>query len=454
MKFWKKGFKRGGVHLPEYKEFTEKKGLNNAPVPKKVKIPLFQHIGKPAIAVVKVGDEVKEGDLIGKRDGDLSANVHASIPGKITGMGDIFLPNGQKSGYVEIEFNGTFKKWNKLHEDWGKFSRQELIEMIREAGIVGLGGAAFPSHVKYTPPKKVESLLINGAECEPFLTVDDRLMQEKAEALVTGIKILQKALNPKKTYVGIEDNKKEAIEIMRKAGPGVYEVVELRTRYPQGGEKQLIEAILNRELPTGRLPFEIGVVATNVGTLFAVYEAVIYEKPLIERLVTISGQIVKWPGNYKVRIGTLIETLLRECHLFTDPAKVVVGGPMMGTAQFELDIPVIKGTSGILVFSEEEIKPKKETPCIRCGRCLNVCPAGLYPTVMYHQIQTNRIEESLDIGLKDCIECGACSYICPSKIKLVNYFKSAKMNIRANRSFSPNQIPVVQKGWNYEKEGK
>lgn len=451
MKLLKKGFRRGGVKLPEHKEFTEKKEITNAPVPKRVKIPMNQHIGKPAVPVVRIGDNVQEGTLIGRMDGGLSANVHASIPGTIMEMGEIFLPNGQKSAYVEIEFNGNFRKWHKRNAHWESFSTAQLLEMVREAGIVGLGGAAFPTHVKFAPPKPIQNLIINGAECEPFLTVDDRLMQEKADELAEGIRIAQKILNPRNIYLGIEDNKKEAVERMEKAGEGLFETIPMRTRYPQGGEKQLIEAILGKELPSGKLPFHIGTVVSNVGTIYAIYEAVVYEKPLFERLVTVSGQIVKWAGNYKVRLGTLLGDLLQEVQLFTDPAQVVVGGPMMGVTQYSLDIPVTKGTSGVLVFSREEIRYKKEHPCIRCGRCINVCPVGLFPNMMFSYIQANRLEESERIGLEDCIECGSCSFICPSKIPLVSYFKSAKLNLRQGRVFYPNRIPLVR-GWKYEKK--
>lgn len=453
MKLWKNTFKRGGVHLPEHKEATEKKAITNAPVPKKVYIPLHQHIGKPAKLVVNVGDEVQEGDLIASADGAFSANVHASIPGKVTALGETFLPNGIKSAYVEIEFNGNFKKWPLKNEDCLKFSKEELLERIKDAGIVGLGGATFPSHVKFSPPKEVETLLINGVECEPFLTVDDRVMQERVNELYKGLEILKKVLNPKQILVGIEDNKKEAIEKMNEASKDLFKVVPLKTQYPQGGEKQLIEAAIGVELPKGKLPFDIGVVVTNISTVYAVFEAIAYEKPLFEKVLTISGQIVKFPGNYKVKIGTLIEDLLTECQIFTKPEKVVIGGPMMGVAQYTLQTPIVKGTSGVLLFSKEEIKPKKEHPCIRCGRCMQVCPIGLFPTMMYRNIQVNRLDEVEKIGLHDCIECGACSYICPSKIPLVNYFKSAKINLKSQKSFYPNRIPTVR-GWKYAEKDK
>ncbi|HCL57762.1 MAG TPA: electron transport complex subunit RsxC [Spirochaetia bacterium] len=451
MNLLKKGFKRGGVKLPEHKETTEHKKIINAPVPKRVKIPLQQHIGKPAIPVVQIGDEVKEGTLIGKMDGDFSANIHSSIPGKVIGIGDIYNPNAQKSRYIEIEFKGNIKYWEIKNSKWDLFSKDELLERIKNAGIVGMGGATFPAHMKYKPPVPIETLLINGAECEPFLTVDDRLMSEKAVELREGIRILKKILNPKKIFIGVEDNKIEAIEMLEKNSANEYEVVPLRTRYPQGGEKQLIEAVLKVEVPSGALPFQVGVVVANISTIYAIYEAILFEKPLYERLVTVSGQIVKWPGNYKVRIGTLIHDLLHDCQLFINPAKIISGGPMMGYSQLTDDTPITKGTSGIVVFSKEEIKFKKEKPCIRCGRCMQACPVGLFPNIMYNNISINDLQSAEKIGLKDCIECGACSFICPSKIQLVNYFKSAKLNLKRNISLSLNKIPRV-KGFEYGKE--
>lgn len=453
MRLLKKGFKRGGIRLPENKETSEHRKITNAPVPKKVQIPMLQHIGKPAVPCVQVGDMVEEGTLIGMRDGDFSANIHASIPGKVSAIGECFTPSGQKSIFVEIEFAGSFKKWQKKNTDWERLSTEELLYLIQKAGVVGLGGATFPTHIKLNPAGRVKNLVINGAECEPFLTIDDRLMQEKVEEIREAVRIYKKILAPEAVYIGIEDNKKEAIEILSQSSGNDFEVVPLKSRYPQGGEKQLVEAVLGIEIPRGKLPFEAGVVVSNVGTLYAVYEAVVYEKPLYERLVTVSGQIVKWPGNYKVRIGTLFEDLLSECKLFTEPKKLVAGGPMMGVAQQSLKTPVTKGTTGLVVFSKEEIRAKKEHPCIRCGRCMTVCPMGLFPNMMFGAIQVNHLEKSEEIGLMDCIECAACSFICPSRIPLVNYFKSAKMNLKAKRVLYLNRIPVVR-GWKYGKDEK
>lgn len=449
----KKTFKRGGIKLPEHKETSKHRKIANAPIPKKVRIPMLQHLGKPAIPCVEVGDIVEEGTLIGVKDGDFSAHVHASIPGKVTALGVDFTPTGQKSRFVEIQFSGSFKNWEKKNPHWERMPNPNLLNLIEKAGVVGLGGATFPTHIKLNPNKRINHLVINGAECEPFLTIDGRLMQEKAEELKEAIKIYKKILNPRSIIVGIEDNKEKAIEMLQRVAKNSFEVMPLKSRYPQGSEKQLIEVALGFEIPKGKLPFEVGVVVSNVGTLFAVYEAIVYEKPLYERLITVSGQIIKWPGNYKVRLGTLIEDLLVECKIFTEPKKIVVGGPMMGVAQQSLQTPLTKGSTGVIVFSKEEIKAKKEHPCIRCGRCMGVCPMGLFPNKMFSAIQANHLEKSEEIGLMDCIECAACSFICPSRIPLVNYFKSAKINLKAKRVLYLNRTPLVR-GWKYEKDTK
>ena len=445
----KKAFKKGGILLPEHKEETENRPLVNGPIPKKVKVPLLQHIGKPAVPIVKIGDKVDEGQLIGQMDGEFSSNVHSPIMGTVTEIGEIYTPTGIRSKYIGIEFSGTIKNWNKININWEKFKEKEILDMIKNAGIVGLGGAAFPSHIKFNPPKKIEILIINAAECEPYLTIDDRVMQEKIDSLITGIEILKKIIKPKKVYIGIEDNKISAIEIMEKKINNVAEIAILKTRYPQGGEKQIINAILGIEVPKNKLPYEIGVIVTNVATVYSVYEAVIKEKPLIERFVTIAGQIIKWPGNNKLKIGTIIRDILEDVKILTIPKKIVVGGPMMGISQYTMDTPIIKGSSGIIVFSEEELEKRKEHPCIRCGRCLKVCPIGLFPALMYHEIYSNNIEKTKEIGIFDCIECGACSYICPSQIPLVTYFKSAKINLKNENSYYPNKIPIVRR-WRYE----
>lgn len=450
MKFLRNGFKKGGIKLPENKETTNTIKITNASIPNRVRIPMLQHIGKPAIPCVKIGDLVKEGQLIGTADGDLSANVHASIPGKVTAIGELFVPTAQRSVYVEIEFGGSFTKWEKKNEKWDMFSPQELLKRIKDAGIVGMGGGAFPTHIKLKPSKPIQTIIINGTECEPYLTADERLMEEKAVEIREGIKILKRILNPRRIVVGIEDNKDSAIEALTKVAGKDFEVFSVDTRYPQGSEKQLIEAILDQELPRNTLPFEIGTVIFNVGTVFAIYEAIVYEKPLFERIVTLTGQLVKWPGNYKVRLGMELSALLQD-KVFSEPAKIVIGGPMMGVAQFTVNTPIIKGSSGILVFSKEEVKYKKERPCIRCGRCMGVCPMGLFPNMMFSYIQVNDLDNAKKIGVEDCIECGACSYVCPSKIQLVRYFKSAKINLKANRLFALNKTPVI-KGLKYGKE--
>ncbi|MDH4129502.1 MAG: electron transport complex subunit RsxC [Spirochaetota bacterium] len=443
-------FKKGGVHPPGNKDYTKDKAIVNADLPKEVRIPLQQHLGAPAKCIVKEGDEVKEGAIIAEANGLMSANIHSSLQGTVKGIVKNTTGVGFASEMIVIEFEGTFKGEIGKYENrinWQSLEREEILNSIRNAGIVGLGGAAFPSHIKINPPqdKKIEYLIANGAECEPYLTCDHRLMLEKGIEIIEGIKILKKLMRVDKALIGIENNKHDAIHYLDALcqNENGIDIIPLKVNYPQGAEKQLISAALGREVPSGKLPMDVGCVVSNVGTLYAISEAVIYNKPITSRIVTVTGSIVKKPGNYKTRIGTPIRHLLEECGLTESPKKVIMGGPMMGFAQKDLDVPVVKGTSGILVLSQKEAKTYSENPCIRCGSCIRACPMSLMPCNMRELANANLFDELNDIGLFDCIECGSCSYVCPSKIPLVQYFRYGKVMVKNKKKYINHKIPII-----------
>ncbi len=433
-----KGFK-GGVH-PPYMKITADKPIKGVDVPEVLYVPLSQHAGAPAKPLVKRGDKVLAGQKIGEIAGFISANVHAPTSGKVKNILDHPHPvAGRSTPAVIIEADGE-DNWIELkeREDYLNTEPKEIVEIVKEAGIVGMGGAAFPTHVKLSPPpdKPIEFVIINGAECEPFLTADDRLMREFADEIAEGSYLILRAVGAQKGFVGIESNKPEAIEAMRKAFSQFpqFEIVVLPTKYPQGSEKHLIKAITGREVPSGGLPMDVGVVVQNVGTARAIYQAVRYGKPLVERVTTLTGDAVAGPGNYLVRIGTTFRYLIEKTGGFkSDPAKVINGGPMMGIAQYTLDVPVIKGTSGIIAFTEKRVFLAEEGPCIRCGKCIEVCPMFLMPTTMAKLIKAGRFDDARKIGLFDCIECGSCSFVCPANIPLVQYFKYGKAELRLRK---------------------
>ncbi|MFP4483878.1 MAG: electron transport complex subunit RsxC [Spirochaetaceae bacterium] len=436
-----KTFSRGGVHPFDRKEETRSREIWNAVIPSECIVPLRQHIGAPAECVVSKGDEVREGMLIGKANGFVSANVHAPVPGTVSDVRTIILPNGAQSEAVVIELAGEFDRLGKSSEprEWEDLSPKELIGILQEKGIVGMGGATFPTHVKYSVPKgkTAEYLIANGTECEPYLSADHRVMLEMTDGVLEGLRIGSRILGVKSVLIGIEDNKPDAIERFRsriRARGLDFTVVPLEERYPQGGEKQLIETITGREVPSGGLPIDIGVIVSNTGTLHAMYEAVVYDKPLIDRVVTVSGGAVRRPANYKARIGTTIGELLEESGGFTEvPSKIVSGGPMTGQAVYDLDTPITKGTSGILALTAREVNEAPQTPCINCGRCVRSCPAGLIPTLLYKLIEHEDYKEAVTLGINDCIECGACGYICPAHIPLVQGIRTGKRIARKKK---------------------
>jgi electron transport complex protein RnfC len=399
-------------------------------------------MGKPAECLVSVGDVIREEMLIGRADGVFSANVHSPVPGKVTDISEIYLANGVKSKAVVIELEGEFDRSGKDHQpvDWEEKSPKDLLDRITAMGIVGLGGATFPTHIKYFVREglSAETLVVNGVECEPYLTADHRLMLERADEILTGVRIISRILEPSRVLFAIEENKPDAIQHIseRVAALGLdIQVAPLHVKYPQGDEKQLLKALIGSEVPSGGLPIDIGAVVSNVGTVFAIYEAVALDKPLIERFLTLSGGALKNPGNYKVRVGTRFQDLIEECGGFSEPpAKIVSGGPMMGFSVADIDTPVTKGVSGILALSHRETGPIQQTNCIRCGKCVASCPFGLNPTHMYKLIDHQQYEDAMGAGLMDCKECGCCSYVCPAGIPLTQGLKLGKLISRQKKA--------------------
>ena len=432
-----KTFAKGGVHPHDYK-LSAGEGIQTLPVPGSVAIPLSQHLGASAKPVVNRGDQVKTGQLIAKGDGFVSSNIHSSVSGKVTKIDTIVDASGYKRQAVFIEVSGdewleTIIRDDSLEREI-RLSSEEIIARVNEAGIVGLGGATFPSHVKMSIPrgKKAEYLIINGVECEPYLTADHSLMLERGEELMVGIRIVMKALNVDQAIIGIENNKPDAIHNLQRISQryeGIH-VQPLRVKYPQGGEKQLIKALVNREVPSGRLPIDVGALVFNVGTVFAIYEAIQKNKPLFERIVTVTGKSLRKPSNFKVRIGTPISALIEAAGgMPDDTGKVISGGPMMGKALSNTDIPVVKGSSGILLLQFSESARGKTLPCIRCAKCVQACPMGLEPYLMMPMMQNNMFEALERSRVMDCIECGSCSYICPASRPLLDYIRLAKANV-------------------------
>lgn len=409
--------------------------ITELPIPKTVVIPLAQHLGVPSKPIVQKGDQVKVGQLIAQSNGFISANIHASVSGKVVKIEPSADSTGYKRDAIFIEtegdewMDGIDRSATLVKEI--KLDRNAIIDKIAQSGIVGLGGATFPSHVKTMVPKgkKAEYLLINGVECEPYLTADHRLMLEKTNELVVGIQILMKALDVKKAIIGIENNKPDAIAIMKEAVKNIegIKVQALKVQYPQGGEKQLISAVLGREVPSGGLPIDIGAVVYNVGSVFAIYEAVQKNKPLVERVVTITGKQVKKPSNFKVRIGTSVLELIEQAGgLPENTGKILNGGPMMGKALAQLDVPVVKGSSGILLIPEQEAIRKEVFTCIRCTKCISVCPMGLEPYLLGIEGEKGLYDKMENDRVMDCIECGSCSYVCPAGRPLLDYIRLGK----------------------------
>ena len=436
-----KTFRIGGVHPNDNKIYSAHKQITEVPLPKKAVIPLVQHIGAPAKALVVKGDKVKVGQLIAEAGGFVSANIHSPVSGTVTKVDSTVDAWGLRMPAIFIDVEGDewmpeIDRSDELNTIC-KLEAKEIIEKIKAAGIVGLGGACFPTHVKLMPPpgKKAEVLVVNGVECEPYLTCDHQLMLEKGEEIMVGIQILMRALDIKKAVIGIENNKTDAIELMQKLSSrylGV-SVEPLKLRYPQGGEKQLIDACISRQVPSGALPIEVGAVVDNVATIFAVYEAVQKNKPLISRVMTVTGKDVKNPGNYSVRFGTpLSEVLEFAGGIPQSTGKIIGGGPMMGRAMNNVDMPTNKRVSGVLMLTKEESFRKEPSACIRCAKCVSACPMGLEPYLLSKLAALSRFDEMEKHNVMDCIDCGCCQFTCPSNRPLLDYIRMGKAQVVAN----------------------
>lgn len=429
----------GGIHPPENK-ISAGKAIEQMPLPKQVTILLNQHLGAPALPLVQRGDRVKTGQLIAKAAGYVSANIHSSVTGKVLKLDEVYDPGGYRRLAVVIEVEPD--EWvedivlNPSLKRECTLSPEVIIQKIQEAGVVGMGGASFPTHVKLSPPpgNKAEVLIVNAVECEPYLTSDHQLMLEKGMEIIVGTKITMMALKVNQAVIAIENNKPDAINLLQRlAIPySQIEVMPLEVHYPQGGEKQLIDAVLGRHVPSGALPVVTGAVVLNVGSVFATYEAVQKNKPVIDRVVCVTGKTVRKPGNYLCRIGTSIQELIDFAGGIADStAKVISGGPMMGKALINTQVPVSKGTSGILLMDGKEALRNKVNNCIRCGNCIEACPMGLEPYLLMSLSELSDWENTEKNCIMDCIECGCCSYVCPSNRPLLDQLRVGKFKVGA-----------------------
>ena len=433
-------FKKG-LHPEDYKYFSQGKAIETLPLPDDVYIPLQQHIGAPCEPLVQKGDKVKTGQIIANTGAYVSAPVHSSITGVVKDIQKYYHPLGMRATMIHIQREGE-EEWELLEkiDDWKWAPKEKLIEVIRNAGIVGLGGATFPTHVKLNPPedKAIDSFILNGVECEPYLTADDRLMIEEADKILLGMAIMMHILDVKKGYIGIENNKPEAIAMMQKRVVELgypFQVVPLKVKYPQGAEKMLIYSVLKKKVPYSKLPMDVGVVVNNVATAYAVAEAVVESKPLVQRVITVTGDGVSEPKNLMARLGTPFKNLFDACgNLKDDANRVFMGGPMMGMTQYHLESPVVKGSSGIVAVTEDLVEEISTFPCIRCGSCVNTCPMNLMPLRLAAFAQEKMTDNLNEFGVMNCIECGSCAFVCPANIPLVQWIKVGKLRLRENNA--------------------
>ncbi|MDP2142733.1 MAG: electron transport complex subunit RsxC [Gallionella sp.] len=427
---------RGGVHPEGRKDLSAECPIRSVPLPKTLYVPLQQHIGAPAAPVVQVGDHVLKGQLLAHAQGAVSAPVHAPTSGVITALGDYAAPHpsGLPVPTFTLESDGE-DKWisTETLDDPFALSPEDIAARVSAAGIVGLGGATFPSALKLNLSRGVRTLIMNGGECEPYLTCDDRIMRERAVQIVEGIRLIAYTVGTQEVLVGIEDNKPAAIAAMQAAARGSsVQVIAMPSMYPMGSEKQIVQVLTGKEIPAGGRPADIGVLVHNVATAYAVQQAIRYGRPLVSRIVTLSGGALKTPCNVEALIGTPVEELIAVAGGYAQPAaRMVLGGPMMGQQFANTGVPVVKGTSGVLALTASEIGQAEPSPCIRCSTCVRACPVGLLPLEMAAHIRASDLTGAVNLGLKDCIACGSCSYVCPAHIPLVHFFNYAKGDLAA-----------------------
>ena len=427
----------GGIHPDDSKEATCKKPIIDLPPSEEMVFPLSQHIGAPAIPCVAVGDRVLMGQKIAEAGGFVSAHIHSSVSGEVIAIEPRMHHSGVKMNAIVIKNDGLDEMSPDIKpRDWRKLSPKEIVDAVREAGLVGMGGATFPTHVKLSPPpdKKIQYIIINGAECEPYLTSDHRAMLETPEQIIEGLKILMKVFGLDEGYIAIENNKPDAIALMkewasREGNEGIH-IVKVKTKYPQGSEKHLIKAVTGRSVPPGKLPMDVGCVVDNIDTCAAIARTFMYGFPVIMRIVTVSGDCIENPSNFRIRVGTNVEDAIKKCGGFGRPAaKVILGGPMMGISVPDTDIPIVKGTSGILGFSEEMIPAKTRQNCLRCGKCVEGCPMNLLPNQIHEAVKAGDLERMKELNVMDCIQCGSCAYVCPAEQNPLQQVRTARAKV-------------------------
>lgn len=439
---------RHGVHPHDYKALTRDLPLERMPFPDEVVLPLSQHLGAPSRPIVGQGDRVYRGQCIGEATGFVSSTLHASVTGTVRAVEPHHHASGSVVDAVVIERDPYSPQtlYGEHALDWRAMSPKAIVEAVRQGGFVGLGGAAFPTHIKLTVPegKHARFLIVNAAECEPYLNSDFRMLLEHPDAILLGVRIMMKALGVERAYVGVETNREEAVVLLRQRMPSdlACEVVPLEPKYPQGAEKMLIEAVLHREVPSGRLPIDVEVVVHNVGTVAGVGDLFRFGQPLIERVVTVTGPGIRRPANLIIPVGTRLTDVIAFCGGLHDGTRqVLFGGPMMGQAQRFLDVPVMKGTSGILFLTDHEVVPREEYPCIRCQRCVDACPVFLNPSRLGALAKARRYDDMLPLHVLDCMECGSCSFVCPSNIPLVQRIRVAKGVLREQKAREGGRTP-------------
>lgn len=428
----------GGIHPKDMKQGTESKAIENIKAPKTLVFPLQQHIGAMAKPCVSVGDRVLVGQKIAEAEGFVSANIHSSVSGTVVAIEERLHPSGSKVMAIVVENDGLDEPCTVMKKySFDSVSANEIVEAVREAGIVGMGGAAFPTHIKLSPPadKKIEYVIINGAECEPYLTSDHRAMLENADEIIDGLKLTMKVFGLNEGYIAIENNKPDAIKIMGERAKlekdCKIKVVAVKTKYPQGSEKHLIKAVTGRSVPSGKLPMDVGVVVNNIDSCAAIARAVLNGQPLISRIVTVSGDAIKNRKNLRAPIGTSFENLIQECGGFTKSvAKLIMGGPMMGMPLTSADIPVIKGSSALLAFSDEMTPDRAPESCLRCGKCVSGCPMNLLPNMLKEAVQASDLGKLSKLNIMDCIQCGSCTYVCPAEQNPLRYIRTGKTKLR------------------------